>query len=143
MEHQGGCHCGNLRVRLRLTKPPEEQPVRSCACSFCLRHGTRTVSDPKGEARIWGDFSQVVRYRFGSRTADYLLCAQCGVYVAAVCDTPVGNRAVINTRCLEDQEAFVREAEHPNYDDETTDARLARRERNWMPVVVTVSTRPG
>jgi hypothetical protein len=134
--HQGGCHCGNVRVHLRLTAPAADQPVRSCACSFCRSHGTRTVSDPNGQAQISADWSRVVRYRFGSRTADYLLCSECGVYVAAVCDTPAGSRAVINTRCLDDREAFVREAEHPDYDGETTDARLARRARNWMPVVV-------
>src|SRR4051812_18450921 len=93
MEHLGGCHCGTLRVQLRLTKPPAEMPIRSCACSFCRAHGTRTVSDPAGQADVWAsDWSLVERYRFGSLTADYLLCRRCGVYVGAVCDTPAGRR---------------------------------------------------
>jgi hypothetical protein len=78
----------------------------------------------------------VEKYRFGSRTADYLLCRRCGVYVGAVCDTPSGRRAVINTLCLGDRASFVQEAVHPNYDDEQTDARLNRREANWMPAVI-------
>lgn len=137
MKHQGGCHCGNLRVQVRLTRPAAEMQVRSCACSFCRSHGTRTVSDPAGQADLWAsDWSLVERYRFGSRTADYLLCRRCGVYVGAVCETRVGRRAVINTRCLDDQAAFVREAVHPDYDGEAVEDRLVRRALNWTPVVM-------
>jgi hypothetical protein len=136
MEHQGGCHCGNLRVRVRLTKPPADMRIRSCACSFCRSHGTRTVSDPAGQAEIHADWSLVSKYRFGTRTADYLLCRQCGVYIGAVCETLAGLRAVINTLCLNDPTAFVRSAVHPDYDGETVDARLARRALNWTPVIV-------
>jgi hypothetical protein len=133
MEHQGGCHCGNLRVRIRLTKPSADMPVRSCACSFCRAHATRTVSDPAGLAELWADWSLVQKYQFGSRTADYLLCRRCGVYIGAVCETPAGWRAVINTLCLEDRAAFIQQATHPDYDQETVTMRLARRARNWTP----------
>jgi hypothetical protein len=137
MEHHGSCHCGNLQVRIRLTRPAAEMPTRSCACSFCRSHGTRTVSDPAGQAELQAaDWSLVQKYRFGSGTADYLLCRQCGVYVGAVCDTAAGTRAVINTRCLSDGVAFVQAAMHPDYDGETVDQRLARRAANWMPAVI-------
>jgi len=135
MTYEGGCHCGNLRVRVQLTRPAAEMPVRSCACSFCQSHGTRTVSDPDGQADVWADWSLVERYRFGTRTADYLLCRRCGVYVGAVCDTPTGRRSVINTRCLTDRAAFVQEAVHPDYEGEDVETRLARRGRNWMPTI--------
>jgi hypothetical protein len=119
---------------VRLTRSPEELRLRSCACSFCRSHGTRTVSDPAGRADLWAaDWSLVERYRFGSRTADYLLCRRCGVYVGAVCNTPSGRRAVINTLCLGDRVAFAQNAEQPDYDGEATETRLARRETNWMP----------
>jgi hypothetical protein len=137
MQHQGGCHCGNLRVQVRLTRPAAELRLRSCACSFCRSHGTRTVSDPAGQADLSAaDWSLVEKYRFGSRTADYLLCRRCGVYVGAVCDTPSGRRAVINTRCLDDRAAFDQRAERPDYDGEATDMRLTRREANWMPLTI-------
>jgi hypothetical protein len=137
MEHQGGCHCGNLRIRVRLTKPPAETLLRSCACSFCRSHGTRTISDPNGEAELWAsDWSLVERYRFGSCTADYLLCRRCGVYVGAVCQTSAGLRSVINTLCLSNRAAFAQEAVQPDYDGEAVEARLARRETNWMPIAV-------
>jgi hypothetical protein len=137
MEHQGGCHCNNLRLHMRLTKPPAENLVRSCACSFCRAHATRTVSDPDGQVVVQAsDWSLVGRYQFGSRTADYVLCRRCGVYVGAVCETASGLRAVINTHCLRDRAAFTREAARPDYDNETVDQRLARRAANWMPAVM-------
>jgi hypothetical protein len=137
MEHVGGCHCGNIRIQVRLTAPPADMRVRSCACSFCRSHGTRTVSDPAGQAGLWvSDWALVAKYRFGSRTADYLLCRQCGVYVGAVCETPSGPRAVINTLCLSDRADFVQEAARTDHDGETVAERLARREANWMPLVV-------
>jgi hypothetical protein len=134
MEHLGGCHCGNIRVRLRLAKPPAEMAVRSCGCTFCRSHGTRTVSDPAGDADIRvSDRSLAAMYRFGTRTADYLLCRQCGVYVGAVCDTPAGLRAVINTLCLSDRAVFVQQAVWTDHDGETVEGRIARREANWTP----------
>lgn len=137
MEHHGGCHCGNLRIRVRLTKAPAEMRIRSCACVFCRSHGTRTVSDPNGEADLWAsDWSLVEKYRFGSRTADYLLCRRCGVYVGAACETSTGCRGVINTLCLSDRAAFVQEAVRPDYDGEAVEVRLARREANWIPLMI-------
>jgi hypothetical protein len=137
MEHDGGCHCGNLQVRVRLNRPPAENPVRSCACSFCRSHATITVSDPAGQADIRAsDWSLVERHRFGSRTADYLLCRRCGVYIGAVCATAAGVRSVINTRCLTDRAAFTQRPIEPDYDAETTAVRLARRAANWMPTIL-------
>src|SRR5271169_2157056 len=135
-EHKGDCHCGNLRVQVRLTRPPADVLIRSCACSFCRSHGTRTVSDPAGQAELWAsDWDLVQRYRFGSRTADYLLCRRCGVYVGAVCETSSGLRAVVNVNCLDDRADFTQTPAAPDYDGETTDARLDRRSANWMPAV--------
>ncbi|MGO8919908.1 MAG: GFA family protein [Stellaceae bacterium] len=134
MEHSGGCHCGNLRLRVRLSAAPPDQPLRSCACSFCRAHGTRTVADPAGLAEVWADdWSLVEPYRFGSATADYLICRRCGVYVAALCETASGLRAVVNVNSLDDRAAFDRAPSLPDYDGETAEARLARRARNWMP----------
>jgi hypothetical protein len=137
MKHDGGCHCGNLQVDLTLTTPPAENTIRSCACSFCRSHATRTVSDPAGQVDIRAsEWSLVERYRFGSRTADYLLCRRCGVYIGAVCETATGLRAVVNTLCLKDRSAFSRDAIRPDYDNETTAARLSRRATNWMPAIL-------
>jgi hypothetical protein len=137
VEHTGGCHCGNLRIRLTLSKAPTEVALRACACSFCRAHGTRTVSDPDGRFEVWADdWSRVAPYRFGTRTADYLVCRSCGVYVGAVCDTGAGLRAVANTNALQQRDAFTQAPARPDHDGETTAARLARRAANWTPAVL-------
>ena len=137
MEHSGGCHCGNMRVRLQLAKSPQDSRLRACACSFCRSHGTRTVADVAGRAELEaGDWSLVEPYRFGSHTAAYMVCRRCGVYVAAVCETPAGTRAVVNVNTLSDRAAFTAPPDVSDYEGETTAARLARRAANWMPVTV-------
>ena len=137
MLHSGGCHCGNISVQLDLSRTPNQMPLRSCSCSFCRAHGTRTLSDRDGKAEIAvQDWSLTEKYRFGSRTADYVLCRRCGVYVGAVCETKSGLRAVINTNCLEDRGAFSQAPAAPDYDGESADVRLTRRAMNWMPVTV-------
>jgi len=137
MDHDGGCHCGNLRVHLRLTRPAAASALRSCQCSFCRAHATRTVSDPDGLFEVWAaDWSLVEPYRFGSHTADYFVCRRCGVYIAAVCDTPAGLRAVVNTNCLGDRATFSQDPMRPDYDGEAVEVRLARRAANWTPTVL-------
>jgi hypothetical protein len=137
MEHFGGCHCGNVHVRLALSARPEDSPLRACACSFCRAHSTRTVADPAGLFELAADdWSLVERYRFGSRTADYVVCRRCGVYVAAVCETTAGTRAVVNINCLADRSSFTQTLAVPDYEGETTEARLSRRAVAWMPAKV-------
>jgi hypothetical protein len=55
MEHAGGCHCSNIHVLLRLSKPPEDNPVRTCSCAFCRSHNPRMISDPTGLLEVWAD----------------------------------------------------------------------------------------
>jgi len=137
VDHDGGCHCGNLRLRLRLTRPPAENATRSCACSFCRAHATRTVSDPQGRVEIWSrDWSLVERYRFSTGTADFLLCKTCGVYIGAVCETARGTRAVTNVNSLVDRAAFAPASSFPDHDEELVEARIARRTANWTPAVL-------
>ena len=137
MDHSGGCHCGNIHVRLRLSKSPQQTPLRACACSFCRAHVTRTVADSTGHFTLSaGDWSLVEPYRFGSRTADYMVCRRCGVYVAAICETTAGPRAVVNINCLTDRAAFTQQPTATNYDGETEATRLSRRATHWMPATV-------
>src|ERR1051325_5710870 len=134
MEHRGGCHCGNLRLTLRLSQPPQATRLRACGCTFCRAHATRTTSDPDGSVEISAaDCSLVEPYRFGSGTAEFLICRRCGVYIGAVCDTAAGICAVINTNCLDDRALFTGDPIAVDHDGETMEDRLARRAANWAP----------
>lgn len=137
IEHRGGCHCGNLRLTMRLTQAPEDMRLRACGCSFCRAHSTRTTSDPNGSVEVWADdWALVERYRFGSRSAEFLICRRCGVYIGAICETAAGTRAVINTNSLEDRSRFTGHPAPIDHDAETLEERLARRAVNWTPAVV-------
>ena len=138
MDYLGGCHCGNIHVRLRLARPPEENPVRGCTCSFCRSHSPRMISDPDGLFEVWADdWSIVQNYRFGTRTCDFLICRQCGVFVAAVSDmAAAAPRAVVNVNCLTDRARFSAPAVVHDFGGETVETRSARRDANWMPAII-------
>ena len=137
MGYEGSCHCGAIQVRLTLSWSPHAAPVRACDCSFCRAHGARTVTDPDGLVEIrFHDSGKVHRYRFGLKTADYLVCKDCGVYVAAVADTDTGLKATVNVNALEDCASFDGQSPSVNYDGETAEARLGRRSAVWTPTVI-------
>ena len=72
-------------------KPPEDNPIRACTCSFCRSHNPRMLSDPDGSFEVQADdWSLVERYRFGTRTCDFLICRRCGVFIAAVAEMSRG-----------------------------------------------------
>jgi len=132
--YSGACHCRNLEVRLDSDKTPDELGVRRDTCSFCTKHHAVYTSDPGGEVHLTcREESLVERYRFGTRTAEFLLCRACGVFVAATMAGPVV--AVVNVNVLEGCAAFLA---HPisvlDVGDESVEQRLARRRARWTPV---------
>jgi hypothetical protein len=135
--YRGGCHCGNLQLMLHLSLAPADVGLRACGCTFCRAHGTRTTSDRNGSVEVRAqDWSLVEFYRFGTLTADYLLCRRCGVYIGAVGETTAGLRAVINTNCLDRRAEFTGPVTPVDHDGEATADRLARRAANWTPAAL-------
>jgi hypothetical protein len=107
--------------------------VRADQCSFCTRHGARSISDPKGQLTLFvEDESLLSRYRFGLRTADFLICARCGVYVAAIFSEEDRSWAVLNCNVLDERAAFGA-SEPVDYDGETVESRQTRRRARWTP----------
>ena len=134
MDCFGGCHCGNIHVRLRLTKPPEDNPLRACTCSFCRSHGSIATSDPKGLLEFRStDPALVQRYRFGGRTAEFLVCRECGVYVGVQMVSDKGRFGVLNVLTLRPLLALPA-AEPMDYGAESPEGRRLRRESRWTPV---------
>jgi hypothetical protein len=134
-EYEGGCHCGVLRVIYRTELDPAQWPLRHDGCSFCRRHGVVGTSDPAGDVAFKiGDASRIRYYRFAQKTADFMLCGECGVFVAALMDTAGGARAVINARVLDGISLNFSKVTEANFDDETPVERAERRARFWTPV---------
>jgi hypothetical protein len=98
---EGSCHCGNVRVRIELSRPPSEYQPRACDCDFCRKHGAAYVSDPQGALQIRiKDERETHRYRQGSGLADCLLCRQCGVLIGA-CFFDERLFAVVNAKIMD------------------------------------------
>lgn len=134
-EYRGGCHCGILKVIYRTAMDPASWPLRHDGCSFCRRHSVVATSDPAGEVAFENaDDARIRRYRFAQRSAEFLICGECGVFVAALTETDAGRRAVINVRVLDGISLNFGAVLEARFDDETPMQRAARRSRNWTPV---------
>lgn len=132
---EGRCHCGAIGFSFHASRPPAQWAVRACQCSFCRRHGARTTSDPDGSVTFQiADASKLQRYRFATRSADFLICRGCGAYVAVLLTTPRGQFATLNVNSIQEP-LDVPEPVPVTYDEETPEQKLARRERNWTPVL--------
>jgi hypothetical protein len=134
--YPGACHCHNIEVRLESDASPIELGIRTDTCSFCRKQGARYTSDPAGELRLAiGDENLVERYRFGTKTADFMLCKRCGVFVAAC--MPQASLAVVNVNVLDARDAFsVEPLQVADLDGESLEQRLARRKAKWTPLVL-------
>jgi hypothetical protein len=133
--YQGGCHCGGIQLTYWTATDPSNWPLRDDGCSFCRKHGVVATSDPSGEVEFAiADPHRVRRYRFATCSADFLVCGDCGVFVAAVTETPVGMRAVINARALAGVSLDWTRIAFTSLDGESLEQRQARRARNWTPV---------
>ena len=130
------CDCGNIEMTFETAKTPEELGVRACGCSFCIARNGRSISDPDGRVHIRvRDPALLSRYRFGLRTADFLVCRECGAYTGAVFPDDDGRSyAIVSANYLVEPHGFTQEAAHMDYDAETTEGRRERRRRRWTPV---------
>ena len=135
-EHQisGGCHCGNLTFQLTASQPPEALTVRACGCRFCRQHGALSTSDPDGRLRFAvRDPALVSRYRFGLKTADFLVCRACGVYVGALMSDDDRAYGLVNVKACDKAHLFVQKAADMDYGSEDETGRLDRRRAKWTP----------
>lgn len=133
MQIHGKCHCGNITFSLDWAPDPESIPARACGCSFCVKHGGVWTSHPDGVLKVVvKDAGQVSRYAFGTRTAEFHVCARCGV--VPVVSSRIDGRlyAVVNVNAFEGVAPDLLRHGAANFEGEATDARLARRARNWI-----------
>jgi hypothetical protein len=124
----GGCHCGQLRLRFSTTLDPASIVPRACDCSFCEKHGAAYVSDR--------------RYRQGSKSADFLLCARCGVLVAVVFEQDARLYAAVSARCL-DQATGLGSAVAASPQQLSPGEKVARWSQLWVPDVALITSDIG
>ena len=133
----GSCHCGNVRVRLDWPHVGPTIPVRACGCGLCTKHRAVWTSHPDGRFLLeLADPSQVKKYRFGTRTADFHVCLTCGVMPIATCVIDGTLYAVVNVNTFDNVKPGELVETPTDFEGETTENRLARRRRNWTPGTV-------
>jgi hypothetical protein len=129
---EGGCHCGNLAYVFEASAPLETLGLRADMCSFCRAHGARNTSDPSGSIRIRvRDPARLMRYRFGLKTADFLICASCGVYIGATLED---RWFTVNVNTFQPPPSLEFPVVPHDFDAEDVAARIARRKTAWTPL---------
>ena len=131
----GQCHCGNIKYQFETERVLDARNSRECQCEFCLMHRNLYQSDPEGRLVIdVGDAQQLNEYRFGHKTANFLICRNCGVMPVVTSEIDGQLYAVINVNCLQPRLVLAEgETVVPMvYSDETSGPRLARRKKNWI-----------
>ncbi len=140
MRIEGKCHCGAIAFVLQWPGKGSTIPVRACSCTFCTKHGGVYTSHGDAElAAVVHDAGLVSHYRFGTETAEFYLCSRCGVVPFVTSTIEDHLYAVVNVNSFEgiDPSSFSRAV--TDFDGETTESRLDRRKRNWIPSVTITS----
>jgi hypothetical protein len=81
-----------------------------------------TINDP----------SLVSKYVFGTRTATFHVCSRCGS--VPLVTSEIGNQlyAVVNVNVLENVDQSLLRRASSDFEGESVESRLARRQRNWI-----------
>ncbi len=130
---RGACHCGNITFTLDWDPAPSVIPARACSCSFCTKHGGVWTSCPTGTLNIdIRDPRKHSAYVFGTRTAEFHVCAVCGV-VPAVTSYIDGNLyAVVNVNAFDGIDETLVQRVPASFDGEEAAERLVRRQKGWI-----------
>ena len=130
---RGSCHCRNISFTLTWEPDPTEIPARACGCSFCTKHGGVWTSNPKGTLRVRVEAPALVsRYSFGTQTAEFHICARCGVVPVVTSRIDDHLYAVVSVNAFEGVEPSLLRHAPANFEGEAEAVRLARRTRTWI-----------
>jgi len=136
MQLQGQCHCGNIAYTLDCNSEPTEIPARACDCTFCTKHGAVWTSIPDGDLRVTvGNAELHRRYAFGTQTADFHVCKECGAVPLVTCTVDGHTYAVVNVNTFDNVDPGLLQHRPASFSEETVTAKLARRQANWIAKV--------
>ena len=142
MRIEGRCHCGNISFNLDWAGELPEIPARACTCSFCVKHGGVWTSNAGAALEVTiEDPALRTRYQFGTRTAEFHVCARCGAVPLVTSRIDGKTYAVVNVNTFENVEPAQLRRAAVSFEGEDTVARLDRRTRNWIRSVRFVDQR--
>jgi hypothetical protein len=130
---RGKCHCGNISFSLTWEPSPAGIPARACMCSFCTKHGGVWTSNASSALEVVvKDRSLVSKYAFGTRTAEFHICARCGIVPVVTSRIDDHLYAVVSVNAFEGIDQSLLRRASASLDDEGKESRLARRKHNWI-----------
>ena len=132
MIYRGSCHCGVVSVEYETDATVS---LRQDGCSFCSSRGVKSASDPNGRLTLSSQ-RRLIRYRFGHKSADFLICPTCGTYIAAQMQGPHGPVGVLNVVGVSIAELEDKAATLASLEGETVDERIERRLSRWTPMTL-------
>ena len=127
MIYSGACHCGAVSAAYETSAPVR---LRADGCSFCKTRGVKSASDPEGKLTLTST-QKLTRYRFGHKSADFLICPVCGTYVGTLMEGPRGPIGVINVAGLNIEEFRNLPVTLTSLEGESVDERIQRRISRW------------
>ena len=132
----GGCHCGEIRYQLKWPLQVQQVPARACGCSYCTRFAAIWTSHPDaGIDLTFETANTATRYRFGTATADFIHCANCGILCLAISPVDGHDYAIVNINTLSLPKGYAFDHSCPDFSAEETLDRLARRKHRWIGAV--------
>lgn len=135
MQYLARCHCGQITAHYHTNRPPSAWELRACQCSFCRAHGALSASDPQGLLVFCAAAPALLqRYRFAARSAEFLICRECGLYVGAQLSAASERRGILNVRALSVALSALPRPQAVDYASESSTARESRRLARWTPL---------
>ena len=130
---EGSCHCHNIRFVLQWPGSVADIPVRQCGCTFCQKHAGSWTSNPDASLEVViANPSNTSRYQFGTKSADFLVCSQCGVVPVVLSEIDNQTYSVVNIKTFDNIDTAQLKCTATDFDGEDIGNRLERRKRNWI-----------
>jgi hypothetical protein len=94
--HEGGCHCGKVRFRVR----DALASVTLCNCSMCEKKGFLHLIVPEECFELLSGEDELTTYRFNTGVAAHRFCRTCGIHSFYVPRSDP-DKIDVNLRCLD------------------------------------------
>ena len=129
--YEGGCSCKNIVISLFLDSELSQHTPRACQCSYCKKKNAAYISfsDWRMEVKIKNS-DQINKFRFSTRTADFVSCKICDELIYVVSKIGNINYSVVNITAFKNIK--FPGPEECDFDSEIQSERLIRRELNWI-----------
>jgi hypothetical protein len=132
----GSCYCGQMQFKFHTDKNAEDFIPRCDEehCSFCWKNDGTWISDSGGKLEIIS--SNSVRTQVSpSKMWKANFCGDCGTLCYGIMEDNGEEFAVIRPRALNDFSVDFSKTVGTDFEGEEWDVALARRRKNWTPVL--------